>query len=180
MTEGKESKTMPGEKEKNSDAELVAPSQVRLWRDDRGQLVLQRGEDDEPIEGVRFARCFPWSMPDRHISVRDQEGMEIYFYTSLEDANPKVKQLVYEEFDVQEFYPRITAVHSVDDQFDLMVWDVETDRGPIQLQVKSLEDVRYVDENRAVIKDHAGGLFEVSDLESLDSQSRRLIEDQLG
>ena len=55
--------------------------------------------------------------------------------------------------------PQITAVHNVDDRFDVMAWEVQTDRGPIELQIKGSEDIRQFDEGRVVVKDEAGGGF---------------------
>jgi hypothetical protein len=152
---------------------------VRLRRDERGRLFFSVTAEAEPIVGVHLARCFPWSLPDRYISVRDADGNELCLLRSAEQADPETRRIVQEELAAREFVPRITAVHSVDDDFEVMAWRVETDRGPIELQVKSAEDIRQLDERRVVIQDHAGGLFEVPDVASLDSRSRRLLEDHL-
>jgi carbon monoxide dehydrogenase subunit G len=98
---------------------------------------------------------------------------------SLDDVEPQTRRVIEEELAAQEFIPRITAVTSVDDQFDVMAWQVETDRGPIELQIKGREDIRQLDDGRVVIKDHAGGMFEVADVSALDPRSRLLVEDQL-
>jgi len=152
---------------------------IRLWRDERGRLVFRAAAEAEPVVGVQLARCFPWSLPDRYISIRDSNGGELCLLRSVEQAEPETRRIMEEELAAQEFVPRITAVHGVDDDFDVMAWRVQTDRGPIELQVKNVDDIRQLDERRVVIKDHAGGLFEVPDITLLDSRSRRLIEDHL-
>ena len=71
-------------------------------------------------------------------------------------------------------------METVDDEFEVMAWQVETDRGPLEWQVKSTDDVVSLDNRRILIKDHAGGLFEIADLNALDPQSQRLVEDHMG
>jgi len=156
------------------------PAGLRLWRDERGQLVLRRNPHDEPIAPVRLARCFPWSLRDRYISIRDKDGQELVLLESLDGVEPETRALIEQELDQQEFIPRITAVDNVDDDYEVMAWKVRTDRGPIELQVKSNDDIRQLDDGRVIIKDHAGGKFEVRDLARLDARSRRLVEDHLG
>lgn len=157
-----------------------AEAVVRLERNARGQLVLHRGGAGEPIVGVRVARCFPWSLPQQYISIRDEQGNELHLFESLKQAEPQTRQIIEQELAAQEFVPAITAVERIDDAFDVMTWQVQTDRGPVELQVKSDEDVRQLADGRVLIKDHAGGLFEVRDMQRLDSRSRRLLEDHLG
>ena len=157
----------------------AARAPTRLWRNERGQLVFRADEQAEPVAGVRLARCFPWSFRDRYVSIRNAEGREICLLASLEDADAETRRAIEAELDAQEFLPKITAVHGVDDRFDVMAWTVQTDRGPIELQVKHSEDIRQLKDGRVLIKDHAGGVFEVPDPASLDPRSRRLLEDRL-
>lgn len=155
----------------------IDPRKVHLRRNERGQLVFQAGPQSEPIIGVRVARCFPWSMPDRYISIRNDQGDELFLFQSLDQAEPQTRRLIEEELELLQFVPQITTVESVDDQFEVMSWKVQTDRGPVELQVKHAEDIRQLDEKRVLIRDHAGGLFEVRDITKLDPRSRRFIED---
>ena len=153
---------------------------VRLARNERGQIELRRGRETDPIAPVRLARCFPWSLRNRYISIRDKEGQELVLLESLDGVEPDTRTLIEQELDQQEFIPRITAVDNVDDDYEVMAWKVRTDRGPIELQVKSNDDIRQLDDGRVIVRDHAGGKFEVRDLYQLDARSRRLIEDHLG
>ena len=50
----------------------------------------------------------------------------------------------------------------------------------MEFQVRYDEDVRPLGENRVVIKDHKGMLFEIPNLEALDETSWALVEDRLG
>ena len=160
--------------------EAVEVSKVRLRRDERGRLVLHCAADAEPLENVRVARCFPWSLRDRYVSVRDKDGNELVLITDLAATEPETRQLIDEELAAQEFIPVITAIDAVDDSFGVMIWNVQTDRGPIELQIKTTDDIRRIDDRRVLVKDHAGGLFEIPDLAALDPKSQRLAEDHMG
>jgi hypothetical protein len=155
------------------------PKSVRIERDPKGRLTLRREGDAAPVAGVRVARCFPWSMPGRYVSLRDADGKEICLLRSLDTADPRTRRIIEEELNVQEFIPKITAIDRVCDNFGLMVWDVHTDRGPVELQVQHAEDVRQLDDGRVLIRDYAGGVFEVADAAALDPHSRMLLEQHL-
>ena len=164
----------------HSNSEQFDPKAVKLVRDSRGCLILHGGNGAKPVENVRVARCFPWSLPSRYVSIRNEDGEELCLFRSLDDATPSTRQIIEEELSVQEFVPQITAVVGIDDQTEVTVWQVETDKGPIELQVKTSDDIRRLDERRMLIKDYAGALFEIVDVTALDQKSRRLIDDQLG
>lgn len=151
---------------------------LRLTRDERGRLTLHR-PGAEPVGPVRLARCFPWTAPDEYLSIRDSNGVEVHLLVTRAGLDPATEALIAEELAAQEFFPRITRVAAVDDRFDVMVWNVETDCGPIELQIEHAEDIRLRDDGRVTFKDHAGGAFIVDDIARLDPRSRRLIEDRL-
>ena len=158
----------------------IGPVDIRLTRDQRGRLVLQLDSREEPLEDVRVARCFPWSLRDRYLSIRDSEGNEVVLLTSLDHIAGETRTIIEQELRDQELIPRITAVESVDDSFDVMSWKVLTDCGSIELQIKTTDDIHLLDDRRVVLKDHAGGQFEIPDLGMLDGRSQRLVEDHLG
>ena len=154
--------------------------ELRLRRDDRGQLRLHATAEAEPIENVRVARCFPWSLRDRYVSIRDKVGNELVLITDLDQTEPDTRRVIEQELDTQEFIPVITAVDTIDDSFGVMIWNVQTDRGPIELQIKTNDDIRRIDDRRVLLKDHAGGLFEIQDVTAFDPKSLRLVEDHMG
>jgi hypothetical protein len=169
-----------------ADNDTVTPEPARM---DPRDLVLLRQEDGtlalirpgaDPVRGVGVARCFPWTHNDSFISVRDGEGREICLIDSLSAVKPETRLVMEEELGNQEFLPVVTAVHTVEDQFDVVAWSVETDRGTIEIQVKNAEDVRQLDDGRVLIRDHAGGVFVVRDTSSLDAKSRRIVEERVG
>jgi len=155
------------------------PTPLRLTRNERGQLAAHLG-DAAPIDNARIARCFPWSNRDEYLSVRDADGKEVHLLRTLGNLDADTRALIDEELSMQEFFPRITAVLSAEQRFDVTLWHIETDRGPAELRVKDSEDIRHIDDQRVLVKDAAGGIYEIPDINALDPRSRKLIDERLG
>ena len=145
----------------------------------RLRLAVRDRDSEEPVRDAHVARCFPWSLPDRYLSIRDKDGNELHLFGSIDEVPEASRQVVMEELAAQEFVPRILRVHEIDDSFDIIIWKADTDCGPVEFQVKHDEDIRLLGDNYVIIKDHSGMLFEVPDLDALDEKSRALIEDRL-
>ncbi|MBN1344904.1 MAG: DUF1854 domain-containing protein [Phycisphaerae bacterium] len=152
----------------------------KLKREQDGKLTFFPGDGRAPTKDCRIARCFPWTEPDRFISIRDKEGNELHLFGSIENVPAESRGVVEDELRAQEFVPRIRRVHAIDDTFEIMIWKADTDRGPVEFQVKDDEDIRVLGDDYVVVKDHTGMLFEIPDLRSLDERSRGLVEDRLG
>jgi hypothetical protein len=168
-------KDRPGEQQIEVD-----PAALVITREQDGRLALVPPGGGDAVKGIGVARCFPWTHGETYISVRDSEGREISLVKDPAQLKAGTREMIEQELASHEFLPRITAVRGVEDQFDVMAWNVETDRGGIELQVKNAEDVRQMDDGRVLIRDHAGGTFVVNDPSCLDAQSRRLLEERLG
>jgi len=168
-------------KDKPGDERIeVGPADLVIAREPDGQLALIPPGGGDAVKGIGVARCFPWTHATTYISVRDADGREISLIKDTASLRPGTRELIEQELAAHEFLPRITSVRGVEDQFDVMVWNVETDRGGIELQVKNAEDLRQIDDGRVLIRDHAGGTFVVADPASMDPRSRRLLEQRLG
>jgi len=153
---------------------------LRLWRDERGRLVYRAAPEAETSENVRVARCFPWTRRDEYVSIRDKDEKELCLLRSLDGLAAETRRLIEEELNADEFAPRITAVERVETMFDLMTWKVRTASGPVELQVRQAEDVRQLDSGGVLIRDHAGGTFQIENVAELDARSRSLVEEHLG
>ena len=148
----------------------------RLDRNSKGELVAHVEGADEPLENVKVARCFPWSLSDRYISIRSSEGKEIVLLKTLDVVSAKTRKLIEEELRDKVFIPRIERITKYSDDFDVVSITAETDRGPVTFQMRSRHDVRGISPTRAIFRDVDGNLYEVSDFNGLDRASQRHIE----
>ncbi len=146
-----------------------------LEEDRQGRMILKRpGEED--VVDVRIRRSFPWSNPDRHISIRNAEGKELLLIDDLRSLPQDQQEIIRRYLAKWMFIPRITRVIEVDVRFGFQAWKVETDRGPAEFRVQEREDIRFLGDGRFSIKDVDGCVYELPPLDELDEKSRRAVE----
>ena len=146
-----------------------------LVRDEQARLVLRRPGLDDVVD-VRVRRAFPWSAPDRFVSIRDSEGKELLLIDSLEPLDVARRTIIEGSLGDSSFVPRITSVIDVDLRFGYQQWKVKTDRGPAEFRVQEREDIRFLPDGRFRIKDAEGTVYEMVRLDELDEASRRAVE----
>jgi hypothetical protein len=146
-----------------------------LTSDDEGRLVLGRPGHADEVD-VRIRRCFPWSRPDHHLSIRDADGRELLLIASLESLPPDQRRAIRRWLADTSFIPRITSVDSIDTRLGHQQWKVQTDRGPAEFRVQEREDIRPLPDQRFRIKDADGNVYELPGLEELDADSREAVE----
>ena len=143
--------------------------------DGQGKFVLKRpGEED--VVDVRIRRAFPWSNPNRHISIRNAEGKEVLLLDDLTGVAEEQRKLIEGQLEKWVFIPKITRVLKIDMSFGFQQWQVLTDRGPAEFRVQEREDVRFLGDGRFSVKDVDGCIYELPPLEELDEVSRLAVE----
>lgn len=145
---------------------------ARVERDGLGRLVVHL-KDGRRIADARLARCFPWTMPEGYVSVRDAEGKEVALLDTLAALDAVSRQVVQEELRDKVFHPKIRRVLRHRREFDITSMTVETDRGEATFQFMGREDVRLLSPVRALFRDVDGNTYEVEDLTKLDPASRK-------
>ncbi len=164
----------------NNESPPVEPEaeDVRIERivcDEAGKLTVHLVGRDEPIADARVARCFPWSLPEGYISVRDSDGREIVLLESLADLDEASREVVAEELRHKIFRPKITRVMSCRMEFGVTSISAETDRGEVTFQISSRDDVRLLSSTRALFHDVDGNTYELPDVDALDPESKRKL-----
>lgn len=151
----------------------------RIERDAAGRVIVHLQGSDEPVEDARIARCFPWSLPDVFISIRNAEGKEIALLRSTDELDPGSRAVV--EADLQEkiFNPHIRRVLSYKSEFGVISVTAETDRGEVTFQIRGRDDVRPLSEGRLLFRDVDGNTYELPDAEQLDKTSRKHLSEFL-
>lgn len=146
-----------------------------LIRDPLGKLVLKRpGQED--VQDVRVRRAFPWSSPQRYVSVRSSEGKELMLIENLDALPAATRQIIEQQFRETSFVPRIIHIQDIDTRFWYHHWRVVTDRGPAEFRVLEREDLRFLGDGRFTVKDADGNIYELPRLDELDEASRRAVE----
>jgi uncharacterized protein DUF1854 len=151
--------------------------QFELHRDAAGRLVLtdQRGKVHIGVEPVQ---SFPISEPQRWVSLIDAGGRELVSIGDLAEVPPPIRDLILQELADREFLPRIERLVRVLWNKDPHVWEVITDRGPVQFLHRE-DDIRRLGPHRAILLDMHGVRYYIPDSRQLDAKSRRILSQYL-
>lgn len=146
---------------------------LRLELSPTGSLRARVPGQDQPCENVAISRCFPWSMPDRYISVRDEKGKEIAMFESLDELDADSRHIALRQLEQMVFNPKIHKVTKLKDEFNITSLTAMTDRGEVTFQVRGRDDIRHLSATRALFRDADGNTYELPDVTKLDHASRR-------
>ncbi len=156
--------------------DLLEPENLRIYRDEFEDLALEL-EDGRVIRRIAVQRAFPITTQDRFIVLRDAEGEEVGIIADISKLDRESKRALVRELERSYFTPKITQINSIEEQFHIPKWDVETDRGPRVFEIESSRrDVRVLGRGRVLIRDAYGNLYEIPDHRKLDTISRAMVE----
>ncbi len=148
---------------------------IRFVRDHQQRLFLETPWGREGP--VRVKRPFPLTDPTGYVVVSDEAGNFVGLIKEYRRLDPDSLAILEEALDESYFLPRITKIDRIDDQYRVMIWHVQTDRGPRRFEVVSRRrDIRWLSDHHVVIQDVDGNRYEIPDLDQLDRKSRDLIE----
>ena len=150
-------------------------SPFQIERDAWGRLVLTDA-DGARFVGVLVGHAFPFTDPDRWISIRDAQGQELTLIDNPASLPDAVWRLMAEELKRREFVPAVRRIVRVVGETDPCEWFVETDRGATRFLLNSEEDVRRLGPYRRLIVDSHGIRYLVPDMRELDAASRKILE----
>lgn len=146
---------------------------IRLFRTLDGILHLEL--DGKRFACVKLVRSFPYTMPDRFISVRSADGAEIVMIQDVNFLAEESLQIVREELQRTYMIPIVKQILSVRRRGAGWHWQVDTDYGPASLVMDNLHDnIHAVTDGRWMVTDNEGRRFELSDPDRMDARSREL------
>ena len=159
----------------NSNSKLFYPEDTKFRQDGKKQLFI---EGTGGILGpVKIQQAFPLTAPEAMLIIEDVDGQflgMLQHYTKMDNASVAV---VEKELEEQYFLPKIQKIHDIKDQFSLLTWDVDTDRGRRQFEVRNRRaDIRWFSDTHVVIQDADGNKYEIADLSKLDDASVQKVE----
>lgn len=150
----------------------IDPGPVRLERDSHGRLFLLRDGRRHP---VRARACFPWTDPGRFISLRDHDDHELALVEDPQALDPDSREALGSCANESRFVFEITRITRVDKEHELRAWQVETAQGARRFQTKLDDWPRPLESGGWLLRDVAGDLFFVRDLQRLDKASREIL-----
>lgn len=149
------------------------PQQPTLHRAENGRLLLERDDGRVPVE---IRRCFPWAEPNRWLSLRDKEGVELSMVRDLGELDPASRALMEEELRDSGHTFEITGVRVCRKELELRCWEVDTAQGPRAFQTELDEWPRSLPNGGILIRDICGDLYTIPDPSKLAPAGRVMVE----
>jgi len=140
-----------------------------------GDALRMTIEGDRSCLRVVPMYAFPHSMRDRYISLRDMDGNELGMIRSLGGLDKSTRKLLEEELRRRYVTPVILEIISVSDKYEVVEWEVETDRGRKTFVTRSLHDSLTVSADSLIVTDMESNRYEIHDRSQLDPHSAAIL-----
>ena len=124
---------------------------------------------------VRLRQCFPWSEPQRHLSLRDDEDDEVAFVDDPAALAPASRAALEQALAEAGFVLEVTRVVSIDEEVEIRQWTVETRQGRRLFQTHLDDWPRVLPAGGLLIRDVAGDLYRLPAPPAMDARSRELL-----
>jgi len=154
---------------------VLDPAKIQFRREN-GKLTMMMDGAEEAGE-IRVLRLFPLSDPEGWVSVIAVDGREIGIVRTLDELDPDSRNTVLDVLFRRYAVPQIARIVACREKFDLVEWEVETDRGGCRFVMRNpRETIQRAGNNRLALMDVEGNRYDVPDLDALDARSRTAIE----
>lgn len=168
--------------ERSPDGDYRRPAARQGPQASKHTVVLSRGLDDQlrlwrsgqgvPVTPVR---CFPWTAPECHISLRNADSDELAYIVSAHELDIDSRQALLLSLQDTGTLLQVTAVTAIEEDVELRIWQVQTLSGPRVFQTPLDLWPRPVPGGGTMLEDVAGDLYWIPDRALLDVRSRRLL-----
>ncbi|MGH7574651.1 MAG: DUF1854 domain-containing protein [Longimicrobiales bacterium] len=148
------------------------PAGLTLERAVDGRL---RAHVDDHISIVHVHRCFPWSAPERFISLRNADGEEIALVTDPAELTDHARAVLEVALAEASFVFDVEAVLEIEEEVELRSWRVHTHQGPRRFQTRLDDWPERLPGGGLLIRDVTGDFYRVGDVAALDRRSRSLL-----
>ena len=156
----------------------LGPQTLQIQKDaDRTLLLAQNGHQ---IEVDEIICCFPETSPQIWISLRTERGNELGLLPSLDGLKPDVREHI--ETILKERYPipTIFQIRKIESISGGSHWQVETEEGPKQFQIRSDRGVDLNAFPQMFFTDSTTRKrFRIPDYNTLDRTSKALLRGRL-
>lgn len=152
---------------------LLNPKEVKVLLDDNGRK-LTLIVNGKVLPGLTPAKPFPITYP-KFIIFRDSANIDICMIKNYEELDPESKSNLEKVLDRIYFIPKIRKIESIKTSGDEFVWNVQTEKGPREFRTYGRRSL-FIVGNRIVIIDIHDNIYEIVDINTLDSKSMRELE----
>lgn len=155
----------------------LTPETAKFSKTSGGFVSLSM--EGEEYSRVHVVRMFPFSEPDKYISIRTAEetSKEIGVIETLESFSAEVREMLSEQLALRYFTPVITKIYQIKDEYGFAYFDVETDRGRCRFVIRMGGNaVVHLSDTRIIISDIDENRFEIPDLLKLTVKEQKKLD----
>ena len=140
-------------------------------------LNLTDGGERKHYARVVLRRAFPFDMPDRYISVLDEDGRELGIIENIHSFDGHSADLLSSELRRIYHTPKIHRIFSVKERYGFSYWEVETSDQKLSFTIQdTYRNLLHIGEDRLALFDVDGNRFEIESLAALDRKSYKKLE----
>ena len=152
---------------------------IRFEQNSLGLLTLYLSDGDV-INNVKSKRLLPLTKKHSYISLSYENGEEIGILKDMEELEPKSRKLL--EAKLEEYYviPKIKKINDIVDKQGVARWDVETDIGKIEFDIRNRSaDIKMLPQRRIILRDSDDNRYEIFDYTKLPRKSYLKIQGEI-
>jgi hypothetical protein len=152
--------------------ELEGETELTLRSSGDGRLFAIVGGE---AVAVRLRQCFPWSEPNRHLSLRDEDDEEVALVEDPASLAPESRHALEQAVAEAGFVLEVTRVLSIEEEVEIRQWKVETRQGPRSFQTHLDDWPRTLPMGGLLIRDVGGDLYLLAAPGEMDRKSVELL-----
>lgn len=158
----------------------LEPGQIRAWRPEGAVHLRIEIVGERSLLSAVVKRAFPLSQQTTYLSLQELGGKEVGILRTLEGLDPESRSVIEAHLDRRYFTPQITRIRELKQEAGMWRFAVDTQRGASDFFVRNWRDSAHeISPNRWHIHSVDGGRFEIVNLEAMDAQSHRLMDQLL-
>ncbi len=133
--------------------------------------------DGRKFENLEPRRLFPLSGLEKYITLLDQDGIERAIIRDMKTLPPHEQDII--QACLAEYYliPKITKITGCKEKYGVLrIW-AQTNCGDVVIEIRNIiHGIKLIYGTRVQLRDVNDNRYEISNLNDLDSHSRRLID----
>lgn len=140
-------------------------------------LVDMELYDGRKFENLEPRRLFPLSGLEKYITLLDEEGVERGIIRDMKTLPEKERTTIEECLDEYYLIPRVTKITDCKEKYGVLrIW-AQTNCGDVVIEIRNiLHGIKLIYGTRVQLRDVNDNRYEISNINELDSRSRRLID----
>lgn len=133
--------------------------------------------DGRKFENLEPRRLFPLSGLEKYITLLDQDGIERAIIRDMKTLPQNERTIIQECLNEYYLIPKITKITSCKEKFGVLrIW-AETNSGNVVIEIRNIiHGIKLIYGTRVQLRDVNDNRYEISNINDLDSHSRRLID----